>query len=443
MKKLISIVLIGLLMAVSFTPILAEKPDRKIVIVIFKPNTFDFELVSDVGTVLDFIPNPQLPAVRLSLPEEAIEGLRNNPKIAIVEEDVEISLLKAPPWRKKPKPTPTPTPEPTPTPTPEPTPSPTPTPTPTPSPTPTPTPTPSPSPTPTPTVTPTPTPTPTPEEVEPTWNLIIHNVTETWDEYGWGAYVHIGIIDTGVNYNLPDISINYIGGYDTANWDSDPWDDNGHGTAVTGIILARGDDTYVGVSENIGYHMYKAFNQDGQASLWSLIYAIYYAVQDGVLAINMSWGTPDDNPTLKSYLQWAYDNGVALFGACGNDGGFYCLYPARYDFVFSVGAMDDLYHSPSWANWNADQIAAGVDVPLLWNTGEIEIHSGSSFAVPHSTGLVSFVYSRYMSKYGRLPAPSEVYTAIRNGGFPHPDSVYMDVVCHYGILDVYGTTTGI
>ncbi len=430
----IPILLILILLLSSFSVIVAEqKPERKTIIVVLKAGKTDHEWLGNHGDILDYIPHEEYPAVRISLPTEAIRGVTNNPNVAYIEEDVTISLLQreSRPPRKKPKPTPTPTPIPSPTPTPTPSPSPTPSPTPTPTPTPTSTPTPTPS----------PTPTPNPEPgVQPTWNLEIHNVIETWEEYGWGAYVHIGIIDTGVNYYLPDLSTNYLGGYDTVNWDPDPFDDNGHGTGVASIILGRGDESYIGVSGNLGYHMYKAFNSEGQASLWSLVYAINYAVNDGALAISMSWGTPDDISLLHDYLRWAFESGVSLFGACGNDGGYYCLYPARYDFVFSVGAMDDDYSSPGWANWNADQIAAGVDVPMLWRDGTVQVHSGSSFSVPHATGLTAFVYSRYMGKFGRLPTPNEVYTAIRNGGYQHPQEVYMDVVCHYGILDAYGTT---
>ena len=87
-------------------------------------------------------------------------------------------------------------------------------------------------------------------------------------KYNKGNNVKIGIIDTGIDYNHPDLRNNYAGGYDFVNNDPDPSDDNGHGTHVTGIASAIADGKgVVGVAPKARIYAIKALNSSGYGSL--------------------------------------------------------------------------------------------------------------------------------------------------------------------------------
>ncbi len=77
-----------------------------------------------------------------------------------------------------------------------------------------------------------------------------------------GAGYSVAILDTGVDYTHPALAGRYVGGYDFVNNDSDPMDDNGHGTHVCGIV-ASSDATYTGIAPQAGYAALKVFDSQG------------------------------------------------------------------------------------------------------------------------------------------------------------------------------------
>ena len=81
-----------------------------------------------------------------------------------------------------------------------------------------------------------------------------------------GKNVTVAVIDTGIDYNHPDLKNCYAGGYDFVNNDNDPYDDNGHGTHVCGIIAGNGsrsNGTYRGIAPNARLYVYKALDEHG------------------------------------------------------------------------------------------------------------------------------------------------------------------------------------
>ena len=76
-------------------------------------------------------------------------------------------------------------------------------------------------------------------ELDNSWGVKRIGAGTVHDSGNKGTGVNVAIIDTGIDYTHSDLNDNYIGGYDFVNGDSDPMDDNGHGTPCAGIVAAE------------------------------------------------------------------------------------------------------------------------------------------------------------------------------------------------------------
>ncbi|XRG80464.1 S8 family serine peptidase [Rossellomorea sp. GAMAL-10_SWC] len=164
-----------------------------------------------------------------------------------------------------------------------------------------------------------------------------------------GKGVTVAVIDTGVDYNHPDLGGGFgqghkvVGGYDFVNHDNDPMDDHGHGTHVSGIIAAHGKVT--GVAPDASITAYKVLNQDGEGDDSDIIAGIEASISPDnpfpADVINMSIGGPGDgNDPLSQAAKNAVDAGVVVVAAAGNAGPGYGTIgaPAMAEGVLAVGA---------------------------------------------------------------------------------------------------------
>ncbi len=164
-----------------------------------------------------------------------------------------------------------------------------------------------------------------------------------------GKGVTVAVIDTGVDYDHPDLGGAFgpgqkiVGGYDFVNNDNDPMDDQGHGTHVAGIIGAHGN--MQGVAPDASITAYKVLNQDGSGTTSNIIAAIEASISPDnpypADVINMSLSGPGDGTDPVSIAsQNAVDAGVVVVAAAGNDGPSYGTIgaPAIAEGVLAVGA---------------------------------------------------------------------------------------------------------
>ena len=132
-----------------------------------------------------------------------------------------------------------------------------------------------------------------------------------------GSGIQVAVIDTGIDTGHPDLEDNYLDGYDFVNDDTDPTDDNGHGTHVSGTI-AGVDNTVgvIGVAPEAGIYALKALDSGGSGYLSDVVAAIGWAVEgpdgeegddDDADVVSMSLSTSYDSETLQS----AVDNALA------------------------------------------------------------------------------------------------------------------------------------
>ena len=242
-------------------------------------------------------------------------------------------------------------------------------------------------------------------ELDDSWG-VKHIGAGTVHAYNKGTGVKVGIIDSGVDYTHSDLNDNYIGGYDFVNSDSDPMDDNGHGTHVAGIAAAEDDGAgVVGVAPEGYIYALKVLDESGSGYWSDIIAALEWSVDpngdgdtsDRMDVVNLSLGASRDAPGVRDAFKAAYNAGIVLVAAAGNSGNpggksNTVEYPARYDEVIAVGATDQNDTRPSWSS-HGDQLelaAPGVDVKSTY-LGGYAYGSGTSMASPHVAGTAVLV----------------------------------------------------
>lgn len=138
-----------------------------------------------------------------------------------------------------------------------------------------------------------------------------------------GTGITVAVIDTGVDFNHPDLSGwgedgKVVGGYNFIHHDAPPIDTDGHGTQVAGIIAADGEVT--GVAPKAKILAYKV-SKDGEGVSSDLIArAVSMAISDGADIINISLGVNNSNPKIDRAVNQAVEDGVFVVVAAGNDG---------------------------------------------------------------------------------------------------------------------------
>lgn len=153
------------------------------------------------------------------------------------------------------------------------------------------------------------------------------------------------IIDSGYDLSHNDLSGNQVSGTNdsgTGSW-SAPGNNNAHGTHVAGTIAAIANNEGIrGImpNQNVNLHIVKVFNEAGWGYSSSLVKAIQTCADNGANVVNMSLGGSQSSVTEQNALQRIYDQGVLLIAAAGNDGNTEHSYPASYDSVMSVAAID-------------------------------------------------------------------------------------------------------
>ena len=217
------------------------------------------------------------------------------------------------------------------------------------------------------------------------------------------------IIDSGYDINHEDLSGNNVTGTNdrgTGNWYV-PGANNAHGTHVAGTIAAINNDTgVVGVlpNQNANIHVIKVFTEDGWTYSSTLVSAIEDCADNGADVVNMSLGGPDDSITESNAMQRIADSGVLLIAAAGNGGDSDLSYPASYDSVMSVAAVDENNQHANFSQYNDQVEISGPGEAILSTVtvgegrlSDITINGHSYFddgIVPHNRLVPDGNYSR-------------------------------------------------
>lgn len=235
------------------------------------------------------------------------------------------------------------------------------------------------------------------------WNLRTINVESAWEETK-GAGMTVAVIDTGVTV-VPDLEqTKFVKGYDFVNDKEEAADDNGHGTHVAGTIAQSTNNNYgvAGVAYEASIMPLKVLSAFGGGTVADIAEAIRFAADNGADVVNLSLGGAGESQVLEEAVNYAYNKGVVVVAAAGNESRNSASYPARYPHVISVAATGPSGEKAPYSNFGA-----GVDISapggsengqILQETIDPETGAsmfagfqGTSMASPHVAAVAAMV----------------------------------------------------
>jgi serine protease len=249
------------------------------------------------------------------------------------------------------------------------------------------------------------------------WGLEALGMAGAWSlNAGGSAEVTVAIVDTGVAWDHPDFAAT---NFDTANaWDfvdQDPIPDDqvGHGTNVTGIIAQTTGNGQgcAGVAYNCTILPLKVSNDDSLDN-YLVAQAIDYAVEKGADLINLSLGSWYFDPVIWASCYQAYQEGVLIVAASGNDSNerfvFSANYPAYLNTTLVVGAIDSDYSIASYSNaaWDSNGpgvVAPGTGILQADYLGGYADYSGTSMAAAFVSGVAALVIAEAEQEGADIP----------------------------------------
>lgn len=255
------------------------------------------------------------------------------------------------------------------------------------------------------------------------------DATAAWDRHTGDAAIVVAIIDTGINHTHEDLAANIwtnpgetangldsdgngyvddVRGWDFANNDADPFDDDGHGTLVSSIIGAAGDNGLgiSGINWRVSLMALKVLGDDGKGTTSSIVAAIDYAIAKRVAVINASYSFGCGDAIVLSErdaVARARAAGILFVAAAGNDD---CdldtqpTYPAShaYNNVIAVGASNAFdqraVFSNAASNYGANSVhvfAPGLNILGANASNAYAFGSGTSTSAPHVSGAVALL----------------------------------------------------
>lgn len=237
-------------------------------------------------------------------------------------------------------------------------------------------------------------------EFDNTWGVTRVGATTTQSNGINGTGIKVAVLDTGIDYNHPELVGEYSGGYNFVDGNTNPMDDNGHGTHVAGTIAAAHNSFgVVGVSPNVKIYALKVLDGTGVGYASSIISALDWAIANGIQITNNSYGSASDlGTTVNDAFQKAEQAGILSIAAAGNSGT--CVgdtdtveYPAEYSSVVAVAASNSNDNRPCFSSTGSkvELTAPGINITSAKLGGGYIIFNGTSMAAPHVTGVAALV----------------------------------------------------
>ncbi len=305
------------------------------------------------------------------------------------------------------------------------------------------------------------------------WGMTAVRAPAAWDRSVGSTSVYAVVIDSGIRYDHPDLTAN-MGtdlegnyGYDFHNGDTNPMDDNGHGTHVAGIIGAKGNNGIgvAGVNWNVKLLAVKVLGSNGSGDIYNLVSGLEYVTDQkrrglNIRVANMSLGVwlnssiANDAAAINAMntaCEAVSSRGVMLTVASGNEyqdisnpGGLFSNpddlladyrgklpYPAsfRHANMISVTAINSSYRRPDFANYSSRYVhlaAPGVGIWSTYHNGGYTEMNGTSMATPYVAGAAALLSAMFPSEtagqirsriLGNVTRTSNLSGLVSTGGY--------------------------
>ncbi len=252
------------------------------------------------------------------------------------------------------------------------------------------------------------------------WGLHKIHASKAWDTTK-GEGIVVAVIDTGCDLEHPDIAGNLwrnsgeipgngqdddgngyeddIFGWDFANNDNDPMDGFGHGTHLSGIVAAIGNNSVgiVGLAFRAKVMALKGWTDSGGYTGSGLTEAVYYAADNGAHVINCSWKIAESQ-ALHDAVKYAHDSkDCVIVAATGNDNGSAdSWFPAAWPESIAVAASGPNDERTVFSNYGncVDVAAPGWDILSLWPNAQYAVDHGTSMAAPYVSALAALILAK-------------------------------------------------
>jgi minor extracellular protease Epr len=327
MKRSLYLLLSLIMLFAVWSPAMAASPHER-VIVLFKDKVDKRFIESANGTILREYTH--VPALAVSVPPQALQGLKNNPNVQQIEKDVVVQLNG---------------------------------------------------------------------QIQD-WGIEQVRAPEAWNLTYTGKNVKIAVVDTGIASH-EDLTI--AGGASFTSYTTSYQDDNGHGTHIGGIIGARNNDRgVIGAAHDSQLYAVKVLDSNGSGYLSDVVAGIDWSITNQMDIINLSLGTSTHSTTLQEVVDKAYNHGILVVAAAGNNGnsdgsGDTVEYPARYTSAIAVAATDSSNTRASFsATGETIEVAApGVSIASTYLDNGYVYMSGTSMATPYAAATLALLKEAY------------------------------------------------
>ncbi|MGE0075936.1 MAG: S8 family peptidase [Sphaerochaetaceae bacterium] len=260
------------------------------------------------------------------------------------------------------------------------------------------------------------------------WNLQQLGMPDAWGITTGNSSVVVAIIDTGIAEDISDFAgTTFVDGWNFVGNNDNTYDDNGHGTHVSGTVAQTTNNSHgtAGMAYGVALMPIKVLDGNGEGYSSDFAAGIIRAADSGADIINLSLAGGAFNQTAYDAIRYAYEvKGVAIFASSGNSDAATVDYPAAYgEYVIAVGATDRNKARAYYSNYGSmlDIVAPGGDISIDPSGGILQqtvlggdpstenfyYYQGTSMAAPHASALGALLLSR-----NPLLSPAEILTAI-------------------------------
>ena len=248
------------------------------------------------------------------------------------------------------------------------------------------------------------------------WALPHIQAESAWNDVDELGAITVAVIDTGVCMSHEDLVGRVLdNGYDFVDNDDDPEDIFGHGCSVAGIIAANIDNGIgiAGFAPNSSILPVRVLGPSGSGSMADVAAGIVYSADNGADIINLSLGSSVGSQVTLDAVNYAMEKGVTVIASAGNSGGALPGYPARYEGVVAVGAIDPGGARSSFSNKGGDIWAPGRDVHTTYLNDGYKALNGTSFSAPYVAAMAAILEG--MGTELHLDGGDMTWTCMRQG----------------------------